>query len=53
MDGLAGLPWAGLTSLGWPLVPVAWRGRLSPAAAAAVVSTVVSVAHRLLRRRGR
>lgn len=53
MDGLAGLPWAGLTSLGWPLVPVAWRGRLSPAAAAAVISTVVSVARRLLRRRGR
>ena len=53
MDGFAGLPWAGLTSLGWPLVPLAWRGRLSPAAAAAVVSTVLSVARRLLRRRVR
>lgn len=51
VDGLAGLPWAGLTALGWPLVPVAWRGRLSPAAAAAVVSTVLSIGRRLLHRR--
>jgi len=53
VEGLADLPWAGLTALGWPLVPVPWRDRLSPAAAAAVVSTVLSIGRRLLRRRGR
>jgi len=52
-EGLTDLPWAGLTSLAWPLVPVTWRGRLSPAAAAAVVSTVISIARRLLHRRVR
>ena len=50
---LADLPWAGLTALGWPLAPLAWRERLSPAAAAAVMSTVLSIGGRLLRRRGR
>jgi len=51
--GLADLPGAGRTALGWPLVPVPWRERLSPAAAAAVVSTALSIGRRLLRRRGR
>ena len=50
-DGLADLPWAGLTAMGWPLMPAAWRGRVSPAAAAAVVSTVLSIGRRLSRRR--
>lgn len=50
-DGLADLPWAGLTAMGWPLLPAAWRGRVSPAAAAAVVSTVLSIGRRLFRRR--
>ena len=49
--GLVDLPWAGLTALAWPLAPQAWRGRISPAAAAAGVSTLLSVARRLLRRR--
>lgn len=53
VEGLADLPWAGLTALGWPLVPLAWRERVSPAAAAAVVSTVLSIGRRLLRRRVR
>ena len=53
VDGLTDLPWAGLTALGWPLVPLAWRARISPAAAAAVVSTVMSIGRRLLRRRTR
>ena len=53
IDGLADLPWAGLTALTWPLVPAAWRSRLSPAAAATVVSTVLSIGRRLLRRRVR
>lgn len=51
VGGLVDLPWAGLTSLGWPLLPASWRGRLSPAAAAAVVSTIMSIGRRLLRRR--
>ena len=50
---LADLPWAGLTALGWPLAPLPWRERLSPAAAATVVSTVLSIGRRLLRRRDR
>ena len=53
IDGIADLPWAGLAALGWPLAPVAWRERLSPAAAATVVSTVLSIGRRLLRRRVR
>lgn len=53
VEGLADLPWAGLTALGWPLVPVPMQERLSPAAAAAVVSTALSIGRRLLRRRGR
>ena len=50
-EGLVDLPWAGLTALGWPLVPVSWRERLSPAGAAAIVSSVLSIGRRLLRRR--
>ena len=53
VDGLADLPWAGLTAMGWPLIPAAWRGRASPAAAAAVVSTVLAIGRRLFRRRVR
>jgi len=51
VGGLVDLPWAGLTSLGWPLLPASWRGRLSPAAGAAIVSTIMSIGRRLLRRR--
>lgn len=50
-EGLAGLPLAGLTALGWPLVPPAWRERVSPAAAAAVVSALVALGRRLAQRR--
>lgn len=53
VEGLADLPWAGLAALGWPLAPAPWRERLSPAAAAAVVSTALSIGRLLLRRRGR
>ncbi len=53
VEGLVSLPWAAMTSFAWPMVPIAWRGRVSPAAAAAIVSTVVSVARSLLRRRAR
>jgi hypothetical protein len=51
VDSLADLPWAGLTALGWPLVPEPWRGRVSPAAAAAAVSTVLAIGRRLFHRR--
>ena len=50
-DGLVDLPWAGQTALAWPLAPLTWRARIGPAAAAAGVSTLLSVARRLLRRR--
>jgi hypothetical protein len=50
---IADLPWAGLTALGWPLMPLAWRERMSPAAATAVVGTVLSIGRRLFRRRVR
>ena len=52
-DMLADLPGAGLTALVGPQTPVAWRERFSPAAAAAVVSTALSIGRRLLRRRSR
>ena len=52
-EGLVDLPWAALTAMAWPLMPVPWRERFSPAAAATVVSTVLSIGRRLLRRRGR
>lgn len=51
VDVIADLPWAGLTALAWPLAPVTWQDRLSPAAAATVVSTVLSIGRRLFRRR--
>lgn len=53
VDGPVSLPWAAMTAFAWPMVPVAWRARVSPAAATAIASTVVSVASRLLRRRRR
>ena len=52
-DGLATLPWAGLVALGWPLLPMAWRRRFSPAAATAIVSTGLLIVRRLLGRRVR
>ncbi len=51
--GLAALPWAGLVALGWPLLPSAWRGRLSPAAATAAVSTGLLIVRWLAGRRVR
>ena len=51
VDRLADLPWAGLLELGWPLLPTAWRGRFSPAAATAATSALVSIARRLFGRR--
>lgn len=48
---LTDLPWPGLTALVWPHTPLAWREHLSPAAAAAVVSTLLLIGRRLMRRR--
>lgn len=52
-DGVAALPWAGLVALGWPLLPMAWRGRFSPAAATAAVSTGLLIVRWLVGRRVR
>jgi hypothetical protein len=52
-DGLAAVPWAGLVSLGWPLLPAAWRARFSPAAATAAVSIGLLIVRRLAGRRDR
>lgn len=49
-ERIADLPWAGLTALGWPLAPAAWRERLSPADAVNVVSAVLSLGRRLFQR---
>jgi hypothetical protein len=51
--GLAAVPWAGLVSLGWPLLPAAWRARFSPAAATAAVSIGLLIVRRLAGRRDR
>ncbi len=53
VEKLADLPWVGLTALGWPLAPAAWRERLSPAGAVTVVSTAVSIGRLLFQRRDR
>jgi TRAP-type C4-dicarboxylate transport system permease small subunit len=50
VPGRADLPWAGLMALAWPLVPASWRGRFSPAAAAAIVSTLLTIGRQLFRR---
>lgn len=52
-DRLADLPWASLVALGWPLLPMTWRGRFSPATATAVLSTGLSIVWWLVGRRVR
>jgi apolipoprotein D and lipocalin family protein len=34
----AGIPWVHLVTLGWPLLPAAWRARISPATASTLVA---------------
>jgi len=34
----AGIPWVRLVALGWPLLPSAWRARISPATASTLVA---------------
>jgi apolipoprotein D and lipocalin family protein len=44
---LAGVPWANWLALAWPLLPTAWRARVSPATAATLVSLGMPLAQRL------
>jgi apolipoprotein D and lipocalin family protein len=44
-------PWVRLIALAWPLVPAAWRARISPTTAAAVVTIGLPLAERLLAER--
>ena len=46
--GFAGTPWAHWLALAWPLLPGAWRARISPASAATLVSVGLPLAQRLL-----
>ena len=46
--GFAGTPWAHWLALAWPLLPRAWRARVSPATAATLVSLGIPLAQRLL-----
>jgi apolipoprotein D and lipocalin family protein len=47
-SNVASLPWAPWLALAWPLLPAAWRARISPATAATVVSVGVPLVQRLL-----
>ena len=46
--GFAGMPWAHWLAMAWPLLPAAWRARISPTSAATLVSVGVPLAQRLL-----
>jgi apolipoprotein D and lipocalin family protein len=46
--GFAGMPSAHWLALAWPLLPAAWRARISPASAATLVSVGLPLAQRLL-----
>ncbi len=52
-NGLARWPWGGLVALVWPLLPLAWRSRVSPAAATAAASTLLVIVRRLVGRGAR
>ena len=42
------VPWVRLVALAWPLVPSAWRARISPATAATVITIGLPLVERLL-----
>jgi hypothetical protein len=46
-SALSELPWMHLLALVWPLLPVGWRARVSPATVATVVSLGLPLAERL------
>jgi len=37
-QGGGGIPWVRLVALGWPMLPAAWRARISPATASTLVA---------------
>lgn len=45
------VPWVRMVGLAWPLLPVAWRSRISPGMATAVVSLGLPLMERVLVRR--
>lgn len=49
--GGSDMPWAHLVVLAWPLLPAAWRSRVSPALASTLVGLGLPVLESLLRRR--
>lgn len=46
-DG-GGIPWVNLVALGWPLLPAAWRARISPATASTLVAIGLPMVQALL-----
>lgn len=44
------MPWVRLVALGWPLLPVHWRNRISPATASTIVALGLPLAERLVGR---
>ena len=48
-----GMPWAHLAALAWPMLPAAWRARLSPATAGILTGLGLPLADWLLRGRRR
>jgi apolipoprotein D and lipocalin family protein len=42
------VPWVRLLGLGWPLLPAAWRARVSPATASTLITLGLPLAERLL-----
>lgn len=49
--GASGVPWVRMLALAWPLLPAAWRSRVSPALASTLVGFGLPVVESLLRRR--
>lgn len=45
------VPWVRLVGLAWPLLPLAWRSRISPGLATAIVSLGLPLAERVIARR--
>jgi hypothetical protein len=52
-SGFAEVPWVRAAALLWPLLPVAWRGRMGPEAASVLVAVGLPLAGLLFSRRRR
>jgi apolipoprotein D and lipocalin family protein len=48
-SGASGVPWVRMVALAWPLLPAAWRSRVSPALASTLVGLGLPVVESLLR----